>query len=168
MRFVQLKQAERRSRFLKNERFFTFFKKSAEQRLEWQLHSACRAARNCSFIHILAHSSAFSLILPPSRSFFRLLAHFSPAILTFLNKKTHCRFFCAISCSFFSLQRACRTSIMFNFLSLNHFSRLRGTSVAPSLHFKGVSGRFREVSRNSRALTHAFDRPEKAPNEDKN
>ncbi|MBQ2306501.1 MAG: hypothetical protein II184_03200, partial [Clostridia bacterium] len=30
-RFVQLKQAERRSQFLKNEPSFTFFQKSAEQ-----------------------------------------------------------------------------------------------------------------------------------------
>ncbi|MBR7063160.1 MAG: hypothetical protein IKI42_09030, partial [Clostridia bacterium] len=44
-RFSRLKQAERRSHFLKNEPSFTFFKKSAEQRLELQLHTACRTAR---------------------------------------------------------------------------------------------------------------------------
>ncbi|MBR0158999.1 MAG: hypothetical protein IJM24_07950 [Clostridia bacterium] len=47
-RFVRLKQAERRSRFLKNEPSFTFFKKSAEQRPEWKLHPARSAARSGS------------------------------------------------------------------------------------------------------------------------
>ncbi|MBR0158242.1 MAG: hypothetical protein IJM24_04055, partial [Clostridia bacterium] len=34
--FARLKPAGRRSRFLKNERFFTFFKKSAKQRPQLQ------------------------------------------------------------------------------------------------------------------------------------
>ncbi|MBQ2307434.1 MAG: hypothetical protein II184_07965, partial [Clostridia bacterium] len=71
-RFAQLKQAGRRSRFLKNERFFTFFKKTAEQRLQLRSQLPTALLR--------------TLVQPRSISFIRILAHFYPAFFDFLNK----------------------------------------------------------------------------------
>ncbi|MBQ3867345.1 MAG: hypothetical protein II789_02230, partial [Clostridia bacterium] len=51
----------------------------------------------------------------------------------------------------------------FDFLILNHFSPPQGTSLELRRHFKDASGSLREISRAMRALTHAFDRSEKAP-----
>ena len=79
--------------------------------------------RSCSFIRILARSTAFSLVQPYSRSFLY-------CIFQFCKQKTHYLIFCAISCSFFSLQRACVASIIVDSPSLNRFLKLRGSSAA--------------------------------------
>ncbi len=45
---------------------------------------------------------------------------------------------------------------------------LQSTSTALQIRFRGFSWSFREISRDSRTLTHVSDRAEKAPDEDKN
>ncbi len=123
--FVRLKPAERRSRFLKNERFFTFFKKSAKQRL--QMRSQLPAA-----LPGIDCSTAFSLIQPCSRSFL-------PGDFRFSQQKTQYLLFYAISYSFFSTQRACAVLILVDFHFLNHFLRTRGTFEATLQHFSRTS-----------------------------
>ena len=44
----------------------------------------------------------------------------------------------------------------------------QSTSTALQIRFRGFSWSFREISRDPRTFTHAFDRAEKAPDEDKN
>ena len=109
-----------------------------------------------------------SLIQPRFRSFL-------PDDFRFSQQKMQYLFFCAISCSFFSPRRACTRSIMVNFLFLNHFFLPRGTSAAlqacfgeQQRRFEELQRYFREISSGFRTLTHASDRSEKAPDEDKN
>ena len=142
-RFARLKLAERRSRFLKNERFFTFFKKSTKQRLQLRLQLHCALPGS-------ARSSALWLIQPHSCSFF-------PCDFRFTKQKTQYLFFCAISCSFFNSQKTCMRSIIVDFLILNHFSgpgpplrQLFITSRALQRRFGKLKRRFREHQRRFR------------------
>ena len=145
MRFVQLKQAERRSRFLKNERFFTFFKKSAEQSAAAIAPCLPRCPERVvhpysqSFIHILAHSTAFSLIF--SRRFSIFLT--KNALLVFL-------------CYFMLIFQPAAGMRDVNYVQLSLFEPLFSASWHFSGSFSALQRRFGALQRGFKGLADVY------------
>ena len=126
----------------------------------------------------IARSSAFSPVRPHSRPFNRILARstafsliFPRRFSVFITKNAISVFLCHFMLIF--QPAAGMHDVNFGrfplFEPLFPASRhLCGTSEAFPRRFRSASGCCRAVSGDSRTLTHASDRLEKAPGEDKN
>ena len=132
-------------------------------------NSGCSCNRCClprcpeSFVHCRQRCRE-SLIYPLSRSFNCILAHFYPAIFDFLNKKRIIWFFIHFHTHF----SVCSGYARHQLWSISSFWTTFSGLGELLRHLRGASGDFREMSRDARALIHAFYQSDKAPDKDKN